>query len=193
MCWKLQAVSSIKCDDSTWQRLASCRSMQKKKKKKWTVVEDEEGSGVMSGCQTWWWLRRGAGRYLESLPVGPNHSDSVLTPGLFLQSPQLPASLFGGWAGRDREREQMKREKVRGGGGRGGGGGTLFFFFFCLRSANITHTHTNTLHTSNLWPSWDCKSTALQRQTPENKYGTLRVISTFIRGASVTETDSRLF
>ena len=143
MCWKLQAVSSIKCDDSTWQRLASCRSMQKKKKKKWTVVEDEEGSGVMSGCQTWWWLRRGAGRYLESLPVGPNHSDSVLTPGLFFQSPQLPASLFGGWAGRDREREQMKREKVRGGGG-GGGGGTLFFFFFCLRSANITHTHTHT-------------------------------------------------
>lgn len=35
----------------------------------------------------------GAGRYLESLPVGPNHSDSMLTSGLFLQSPQLPACL----------------------------------------------------------------------------------------------------
>ena len=158
-------------------------------------MEDEEGSGVMSGCQTWWWLRRGAGRYLESLPVGPNHSDSVLTPGLFFQSPQLPASLFGGWAGRDRagtnearegERRRRKRRRRR-------RGDIVFFLFLPEVSKHHTHTHTNTLHTSNLWPSWDCKSTALQRQTPENKYGTLRVISTFIRGASVTETDSRLF
>lgn len=87
------------------------------------VEEDEEELG--QGC----WvggrlggggeLCRGAGRYLESLPVGPNHSDSVLTPGLFLQSPQLPASLFRGWAGGGgREREQMKQEKMRGRRGR---------------------------------------------------------------------------
>lgn len=55
--------------------------------------------GDVGGWQAWWWLRRGAGRYLESLPVGPNHSDSMLTPGLFLQSPQLPASLFRGGSG----------------------------------------------------------------------------------------------
>lgn len=36
---------------------------------------------------------RGGG-YLESLPVGPNHSDSMLLPGFLLQSPQLPARLF---------------------------------------------------------------------------------------------------
>lgn len=106
------------------------------------VVEDEEGSGVMSGCQTWWWLRRGAGRYLESLPVGPNHSNSVLTPGLFLQSPQLPASLFGGVGGkRQRARTNEAREGERRRRRRGD-----IVFFFCLRSANIAHTHTHTAH-----------------------------------------------
>lgn len=54
-----------------------------------------------------------AAGYLESLPVGPNHSDSVLLPGLLLQSPQLPASLFRGWAGTNKVREdERKRETL---------------------------------------------------------------------------------
>lgn len=44
----------------------------------------------------------GAAGYLESLPEGPNDSDSVLSPGLLLQAPQLPASLFRGRPGRDK-------------------------------------------------------------------------------------------
>lgn len=61
----------------------------------------------------------GAAGYLESLPVGPNHSDSVLLPGLLLQSPQLPASLFRGWAGGDKRagtnkvrEDESKRETL---------------------------------------------------------------------------------
>lgn len=50
----------------------------------------------------------GAAGYLESLPVGPNHSDSVLFPGLLLQSPQLPASLFRGGREETRRQEQIK-------------------------------------------------------------------------------------
>lgn len=51
--------------------------------------------------------------YLESLPVGPNDSDSVLLPGLLLQPPQLPASLFGEWAGTNTMREgDGKRETL---------------------------------------------------------------------------------
>lgn len=64
-----------------------------------------------------WW--GGAAGYLESLPVGPNHSDSVLLPGLLLQSPQLPASLFRGWAGGDKRagtnkvrEDESKRETL---------------------------------------------------------------------------------
>lgn len=45
----------------------------------------------------------GAAGYLESLPVGPDHSDSVLLPGFLLQSPQLPARLFGKVGGKRQE------------------------------------------------------------------------------------------
>lgn len=71
-------------------------------------------SGVSSRWQTCWWLRRGAGRYLESLPVGPNQSDSVLTPGLFLQSPELPASLFGGGREETESRNKWSRRRWEG-------------------------------------------------------------------------------
>lgn len=99
----------------------------------------------------------GATRYLESLPVGPNHSDSMLSPGLFFQPPQFPASLYRGWAGRDREQETNKAgEDVR----------RKRETLFCLRSANITHTHT-ALHTSHLLPWRDFVST-LQKQTLHN-------------------------
>lgn len=83
----------------------------------------------------------GAARYLESLPVGPNHRDSMLSPGLFLQPPQFPASLYRGWAGRDGEQETNKAgEDVR----------RKRETLFCLRSANITHTHTHcTAHQSS--------------------------------------------
>lgn len=61
----------------------------------------------------WWWWRLwlcpggggGAAGYLESLPEGPNDSDSVLSPGLLLQFPQLPASLLRGRPGRDKRAE----------------------------------------------------------------------------------------
>lgn len=60
-----------------------------------------------------------AAGYLESLPVGPNHSDRVLLPGLHLQSPQLPASLFREWAGGDKRagtnkvrEDERKRETL---------------------------------------------------------------------------------
>lgn len=49
--------------------------------------------------------RGGAAGYLESLPEGPNDSDSVLSPGLLLQSPQLPAGLLMGRPGRDKRAE----------------------------------------------------------------------------------------
>lgn len=54
---------------------------------------------------------RGTARYLQSLPVGPNHSNRMLTPGLLLQSPELPASLFG--VGGKKERQYNEEERWR--------------------------------------------------------------------------------
>lgn len=59
---------------------------------------------------SWRVCRGGAAGYLESLPVGPDHSDSVLLPGFLLQSPQLPARLFRKVGGK---RKRAGTNKVR--------------------------------------------------------------------------------
>lgn len=50
------------------------------------VVEDEEGQGwgEVGGRLGDGMLWGEAGGYLESLPVGPNHSDGMFSPGLLL-------------------------------------------------------------------------------------------------------------
>lgn len=111
----------------------------------------------------------GAGRYLESLPVGPNHSDSVLSPGLFLQPPQLPASLFiGGVGGKRRtagtnearEDERRKREKS---------------FLPEVSEHHIEYTHRHTHCTRTHCTPAICVHREILYLDSRNKHGTLRV------------------
>lgn len=96
----------------------------------------------------------------------------MLTSGLFLESPQLPASLFRGWAGKDRvgtneaRGDERKKGEIQ----------------FCLRSANINNTHTHCTHVQR--DHWDCEGTALLLQPLETN---MKVTWLFTRGASVRE------
>lgn len=167
------------------KKLQTAKNITKMRKVSWGQRLDndrEDGwggwgkSGVSSRWQTCWWLRRGAGRYLESLPVGPNQSDSVLTPGLFLQSPELPASLFGGGREETESRNKWSRRRWEG----------EEVDTVLPEVSNIKCTHT--LHTSTVWSLRDCKITALLRQPPETNME-LWVMGAFIWGTSGRQTE----